>query len=78
MPPESYLSHPVAVVEPVAVWTSLPVAAATRELVQTAIGHGHTDCDFSVLLRQEAAEAGLDIEPENIEVSDGLAADAAE
>ncbi len=51
----------------------MPVAAATRELVQTAIGHGHTDCDFSVLLQQEAAAAGLAIEPENIEVSDGLA-----
>ena len=56
----------------------MPIAAATRELVQSAIGHGHTDCDFSVLLQQEAAAAGLAIEPENIEVSDGLSAEAAE
>ncbi len=55
----------------------MPIAAATRELVQSAIGHGHTDCDFSVLLQQEAAAAGLAIEPENIEVSDGLSAAAA-
>ncbi len=51
----------------------MPVAAATREIVQAAIGHGHTDCDFSVLLQQEADNAGLEIEPENIEISDGLA-----
>ncbi len=56
----------------------MPIAAATRELIQTAIGHGHTDCDFAVLLHQEAAAAGLDIEPVNIEVSDGLSAEAAE
>ncbi len=54
----------------------MPIAAATRELIQSAIGHGHTDCDFSVLLQQEAAAAGLDIEPENIEVSDGLSTPA--
>ena len=51
----------------------MPIAAATRELVQSAIGHGHTDCDFAVLLHEEAAAAGLEIEPENVEVSDGLA-----
>ena len=51
----------------------MPVAAATRELVQAAIGRGHTDCDFAILLHEEAAAAGLKIEPENIEVSDGLA-----
>jgi 3-hydroxyisobutyrate dehydrogenase-like beta-hydroxyacid dehydrogenase len=54
----------------------MPIAAATRELIQSAIGHGHTDCDFSVLLQQEAAAAGLEIEPENIEVSDGLSTPA--
>jgi len=56
----------------------MPIAAATRELIQSAIGHGHTDCDFAVLLQEEAAAAGLDIQPENIEVSDGLSAAAAE
>jgi len=56
----------------------MPIAAATRELIQSAIGRGHTDCDFSVLLQEEAAAAGLNIEPENVEVSDGLSAAAAE
>ena len=50
----------------------MPIAAATRELIQSAIGHGHTDCDFAVLLHEEAAAAGLDIKPEDVEVSDGL------
>ena len=54
----------------------MPIAAATRELIQSAIGHGHTDCDFAVLLHEEAAAAGLDIKPENVEVSDGLSATA--
>jgi 3-hydroxyisobutyrate dehydrogenase-like beta-hydroxyacid dehydrogenase len=50
----------------------MPVAAVTREIVQSAVGHGHTDCDFTILLHQEADNAGLKLEPENIEVSDGL------
>ena len=54
----------------------MPVAATTRELIQSAIGHGHTDCDFAVLLQQEAEAAGFAIEPENVAVSDGLAAAA--
>ena len=56
----------------------MPIAAATRELIQSAIGHGHTDCDFSILLHEEAAAAGLDLESEDIEVSDGLSAEATE
>ncbi len=56
----------------------MPIAAATRELIQSAIGHGHTDCDFSILLHEEAAAAGLDPQPEDVEVSDGLSAEAAE
>jgi 3-hydroxyisobutyrate dehydrogenase len=50
----------------------MPVAAVTREIVQSAVGHGHTDCDFAILLHQAAENAGLKLEPENIEVSDGL------
>ena len=46
------------------------------ELIQSAIGHGHTDCDFAVLLHEEAAAAGLDLKPENVEVSDGLSGTA--
>jgi len=50
----------------------MPVAAATREIVQTLIGHGFTDTDFSELLTLEARAAGITLEPENVEVDDGL------
>jgi 3-hydroxyisobutyrate dehydrogenase len=50
----------------------MPIAAATREIVQSVIGHGHTDTDFSILLQHEAEAANLKLEPENIEIGDGL------
>ncbi|MFQ5347784.1 MAG: NAD(P)-dependent oxidoreductase [Rhodothalassiaceae bacterium] len=52
----------------------LPLAAITRELVQAMIGQGYTECDFGALLEVEAKAAGLKLEPENVEVSDGLEA----
>ncbi|MPY70113.1 MAG: NAD-binding protein [Alphaproteobacteria bacterium] len=51
----------------------MPVAAATRELVQAMIGNGYGDVDFSALLLQEAKAAGMALEPENVSVTDGLA-----
>ncbi len=50
----------------------MPVAAATREIVQSLIGNGFTDTDFSQLLTLEARAAGVTLEPENIKVDDGL------
>ncbi len=50
----------------------MPVAAATREVIQTLIGNGYVDCDFAALLELEAKASGYDIEPENVEVSTGL------
>lgn len=50
----------------------MPVAAATRELVQAMIGNGYGDVDFSALLLQEAKAAGIELEPENVAVGDGL------
>lgn len=50
----------------------MPVAAATRELIQAMIGNGFADEDFAALLSQEAKAAGLDLKPENVEVGDGL------
>jgi 3-hydroxyisobutyrate dehydrogenase-like beta-hydroxyacid dehydrogenase len=50
----------------------MPVAAVTREIVQSAVGHGHTDCDFSVLLHEQAKASGLELESENIDVGTGL------
>lgn len=51
---------------------SMPIAAATRELVQQAIDAGHTDCDFGILLELQAEASGMHLESENIEVDDGL------
>jgi len=50
----------------------MPVAAATRELVQQAIDAGHTDCDFGIMLELQAAASGMQLSPENVEVDDGL------
>jgi 3-hydroxyisobutyrate dehydrogenase len=50
----------------------MPVAAATQQVVQALIGAGCTEEDFAALLVHEARHSGLDIEPEDVEVSDGL------
>jgi 3-hydroxyisobutyrate dehydrogenase len=50
----------------------LPVAAITHQLVQAAIGRGHAADDFVALLLEEARNAGLELEAENIAVPDGL------
>jgi 3-hydroxyisobutyrate dehydrogenase-like beta-hydroxyacid dehydrogenase len=50
----------------------LPVAALVRELIQAMMGKGHIDEDFAALLLVEAEAAGLALEPEGTEVSDGL------
>jgi len=50
----------------------MPVAAATRALVQQAIDADHTDCDFGILLEMQAAASGIRLQPENVEVDDGL------
>ena len=50
----------------------MPVAAATQKIVQQAIDAGHTDCDFGILLELQAAESGMQLTSENVEVDDGL------
>jgi len=50
----------------------MPVAAATRALVQKAIDAGETERDFGILLEMQAAESGMTLSPENVDVSDGL------
>ena len=50
----------------------LPVAAATHQRVQAAVTRGHRDEDFASLLVEEAREAGIELEPEHVEVDDGL------
>jgi 3-hydroxyisobutyrate dehydrogenase len=51
---------------------AMPAAAATRESVARLVGRGHDNVDFAVLLQELARDAGLELEPENVRMSDGL------
>jgi hypothetical protein len=53
----------------------MPVASAAAQLVASAIGAGLVEQDIAVLIEEQARRAGLTLRPENVEVSDGLAAD---
>jgi 3-hydroxyisobutyrate dehydrogenase len=50
----------------------MPVSALVHEIVQGVIGQGSTDEDFAILLEYQARASGLKLEPEDVEVSDGL------
>jgi 3-hydroxyisobutyrate dehydrogenase len=50
----------------------MPLAAITRDLVQSLIGRGWTEQDFATLLLQQAQASGIELEPENVDVKDGL------
>jgi len=50
----------------------MPLASMTRDLVQQMMGRGWTEQDFATLLLQQAQASGLALEPENVEVGDGL------
>ncbi len=50
----------------------MPLASITRDLVQSMMGNGMTEKDFSTLLIQQAQASGIELKPENVEVSDGL------
>ncbi|MGB9113488.1 MAG: NAD-binding protein, partial [Acidimicrobiales bacterium] len=56
----------------------MPVVGLVYQLVQAAVGEGLGDRDFAALLEIEARAAGINLESEHVEVSDGLrpAADA--
>jgi 3-hydroxyisobutyrate dehydrogenase len=51
---------------------SMPVSALCTEIVGSAIGAGHVDEDFAVLLLEAARSAGLVLESENKVIDDGL------
>ena len=51
---------------------AMPAAAATRESIARLVGRGHDDVDFAILLKEIAADAGLAVKPENVQVGDGL------
>jgi 3-hydroxyisobutyrate dehydrogenase len=50
----------------------LPLAAATRDLIQSLIGRGWKAQDFAALILQQAQASGIALEPENVQVGDGL------
>ena len=50
----------------------MPLARATRDIVQTLIGRGMDDEDFAKLIVLQAQASGLALEPENVPVGDGL------
>src|SRR5215217_7462732 len=50
----------------------MPVAAAAQQVVQALLGFGYDDTDFIALLELEARASSLELEPENVPVSDGL------
>jgi 3-hydroxyisobutyrate dehydrogenase len=50
----------------------MPLTSITRDLLQTMIGHGMTEEDFATLLVMQAKASGIELKPENVQVSDGL------
>jgi len=50
----------------------MPLTSLTRDLLQQMIGQGMTEQDFSTLILAQAKASGIDLEPENKEVGDGL------
>jgi 3-hydroxyisobutyrate dehydrogenase len=50
----------------------MPMAALCAQIVGSAIGAGYHDEDFAVLLLEQARAAGLELQPEDADVPDGL------
>jgi 3-hydroxyisobutyrate dehydrogenase len=50
----------------------MPVTSITRDVLQQMIGHGLTEQDFSTLIVMQAKASGIELEPENVPVGDGL------
>lgn len=52
--------------------TVLPLTEAVHAMIQRTMHHRHPQNDYTSLLSQQAADSGLAIRSENIEVGDGL------
>jgi 3-hydroxyisobutyrate dehydrogenase-like beta-hydroxyacid dehydrogenase len=50
----------------------MPLAAATEQIIQRLVALAGNDVDFAALLELSADASGLVLEPENVEVDDGL------
>ena len=53
----------------------MPLTSLTRDIVQTLIGRGYTDQDVATLLLLQAKASGIELQPENVEIGDGLSAE---
>jgi 3-hydroxyisobutyrate dehydrogenase-like beta-hydroxyacid dehydrogenase len=51
----------------------MPTTSVMRDVLQQMIGQGMTEQDFSTLILAQARASGIELKPENKEVSDGLA-----
>lgn len=54
----------------------MPITSAARQIVAQEVGAGNTELDFATLLLTVARGAGMQLEPENVEVPDGLEPEA--
>ncbi|MEZ5115352.1 MAG: NAD(P)-dependent oxidoreductase [Candidatus Nanopelagicales bacterium] len=52
--------------------TPMPITGLTRDIIESAIGHGYSKDDFATLLLVAAANAGVVLESEDADVTDGL------
>jgi 3-hydroxyisobutyrate dehydrogenase len=50
----------------------MPVAAATAQAVQAGVSSGRVDEDFAIMLELQARNSGITLQPEDVEVDDGL------
>ena len=50
----------------------MPVAALVHQLIQGLVGRGYGDADFATFVAQEAESAGITLESEHADVTDGL------
>ncbi|MFZ2650794.1 MAG: NAD(P)-dependent oxidoreductase [Burkholderiaceae bacterium] len=50
----------------------MPLTSLTRDVVQSLIGHGLGDADFAKLIVLQAKASGLELQPEQVAVGDGL------
>lgn len=50
----------------------MPLTVTTSEIVQAAIGLGHGEKDFSILLDMQAKASGMELKSEEVEVDNGL------
>lgn len=50
----------------------MPVTQVTRDLVDEVIQSGEIDRDFGILLEKQAEASGMNLQPENRDIDDGL------